>query len=376
MASSVAQNYIKYGWHETGATALEEKIIDYCILCVKQDPRKGHIEFKEIPSNTKYLKRLVKQVYNKEAENVEIVLALVDLVHDLEQKLFMIWALSDQIVLNDDSIGAKRCLSKLKVFENSTSGAGIFSEFDLWQVKLLGHQLNRLQYTNSLTDYSASSNSSVSTTMKAFENKLSDLAAKNSTSLASFERKMSSLEHSMNEMKADLKSISLQRSLGIFHGKKFRMFWANTKNTRSLLSRKCGNIFNIPFNTEVLWTQLIVNNSEKLLGDLWILEKYPNPVEDTYFLKNVTYNGYLRTVDEHISGTKHQKVTLSEEKMDTAQFQWKICYSGNDRFYIYSDMNQGTNLCSYLFKNSTPEEKAYMCVTSEIKTQWEIEIVD
>ena len=141
----VAQSYVKLGWDEKGATTKEEEIMNHIISSIcDRDLDKGYIEYKKLHDTTKFLKRIVDQVYNKELRTFMHILDFLDLVDSLDQKFIIIWALFDRIILNDDSIGAKRFLTKLMNIKNLMNATGNFSEFEFRQMEIMEHQLNNL----------------------------------------------------------------------------------------------------------------------------------------------------------------------------------------------------------------------------------------
>ena len=377
---SVTQDYSKYGWFEAGDTPVEEKIVDYSILCIRyQDPNKGYSEFKEIPDNTKFLKRLVDQVYNKDPQNVSNILAVVDFVDDLGQKFFIIWALFDQIVLNDDSIGAKNTLNKLKKIMLLINNDGKFSEHDLWQMKMMEHQLNNLQHMAPRTaDLVSCTNNSNS--LSSFEKKLSilehsvtDLASRIDNSFKSFEQQFSlAMGHRFDEFQEVVERQLPEKPIAYLYGKKFRIFSYCNKND-SLYGLKCqikGNVFDPPNNDEILWVHKI-KDSEKKNCDLWIIERFPNPLDETYYLKNVACNRYLRTINKQFDhNKKNGKVTLAADKLNIKEFEWKLRQTGG-MFYLFSNEIKGIRLYSFLCGNT--EEKGFVCC-SKNDDNWIIEI--
>ena len=183
---------------------------------------------------------------------------------------------------------------------------------------------------------------------------------------------LASLKHCVDEIKEDLRiAITLQRPHTLLHDKQLRIF--NDCGTKYgmfiLYSRKEGNTFDFPDYKEVLWSQKIVNESEKTSGDIWTLEKFPNQYEETYFLKNVTFNGYLRTVNEYFNNY-FQKVTLCENKLNNQEFEWKIVYHGCQQFNIFNHDKKA--LSSFPSNNIG---KDYLCL-SRSTSVWQIQIAD
>ena len=275
--TSVAQSYIQYGWLETGATPIEEKIVDYSILCICQDPQKGYREFKEIPDNKRFLKRVVEQVYSKDPQNVSKILDIFDLIDDLEQKLTIIWALFDQIMLNDDNIGAKSCLAKLKEIKVLIDGNGNFSEFDLWQIKLMDHLLGRLQLsvqnssaynTNDLKTFIHEELSTISTNLESF------IGDKHTDSLSKLESFID--EKFENGRKNEMKEIldvplPVQTPAEKLLGKTFEI------RTENYYCSLCSEKYSL--DTITIHRQLHPKE------DIWILEKFPNQSEQTFYIK-------------------------------------------------------------------------------------------
>jgi hypothetical protein len=149
---SESDNFEKYSNTEQGVNKLDELQIELCIERIQNRKIARAVEiFKDIYNRERYIKRIVSQIYDENAENIDLIIQFLEKLPTTFEKYLFTWSLYDEIVLNMDfnKTEAKHFFAVIEKLA-STSDVQKFSDFNQKNVKMMANILSSY-HTNILS---------------------------------------------------------------------------------------------------------------------------------------------------------------------------------------------------------------------------------
>ena len=147
-----SENFEKYSNAEQGANKLDELQIELCIERIQNRKIARAVEiFKDIYNREKYIKRIVSQIYDENAENIDLIIQFLEKIPGTFEKYLFAWSLYDEIVLNMDfnKTEAKHFFQVIEKLSGS-SEVQKFTDFNQKNVKMMANILSSY-HTNILS---------------------------------------------------------------------------------------------------------------------------------------------------------------------------------------------------------------------------------